>query len=115
MKEISIKLFDSIANKVANESKQRGLTSEELIRYIVGTWLKEEDIRQYGPMAGIFPSLTSGISDAVRDAAKSQMRLQASRGELKCSNCTMPLSAEDVERGTCHLCNGPIGPPGSER
>ena len=114
MKEISIKFVETIANQIASESKQRGLTSEELIKYIVGSWLKEENMHQYGPMAGIASNISSSFSDAIQDNAKHQMKALASRGELKCKNCTMPLSVEDVDKGVCHLCNGPINMPNSE-
>ncbi len=114
MKEITVKFADPIANQVKAISTQVGITSEELIRFIVGRWIQQEFIGRFGPVAGptmqSIPPLVSIISNASRQA----MKQAASRGEIKCKNCTFPLTPEDIDNGTCHTCHSPIELPSED-
>ncbi len=104
MKEITVKFHDSIADNIKANADQIGLSPEELIRFIVGRWVQMEFMGRFGPMAGpivqSIPSISTIGEKMVRDAA--------SRGEIKCKNCTFPLTPEDIDNGTCHTCHSPI-------
>jgi hypothetical protein len=123
MKEITINLDDQIAENVSNAAKRIGLTSEELIKYHIGTVYP---VRSIYPGFGILmgsPFPTSIYSDitthAGMDYIKHNLRMQAQIGELKCNNCTMSLTPEDVDNNKCHTCQAPIitesAPPGESK
>jgi hypothetical protein len=99
MKEITLRLDDKIADAIKKEASSLGVTSEELLRVELGRFAtrnKQEDC---------------GISGVVVDMVSLQKVIVKSKlrsGTVKCPNCTMPLTEQDIEDKVCHSCNFPI-------
>lgn len=112
MKEVTIRLDDQIADNLAQSAHRIGLTSEELIKYHVGTIYPVRTahhgfgILMGSPLAmGIHPDITT---QAGMEYIKQNLRMQAQMGALKCQTCTMNLTPEDVDNNRCHTCSEPI-------
>jgi hypothetical protein len=104
VKEIAVRFTDGTAKQVKVISEQIGLTPEELVKYIVGMWVREEMSSHYGPVASMVLQSIPSLSDFTKPVYLGL----AEHGDLKCKNCTLSLTKEDVEKGTCHSCNAPI-------
>lgn len=121
MKEITLKLTDPVAEFVSRDAKEMGLTSEELIRYLVGSYVQEEArTRQYKTFPGSsgiigiiskgLPEFLSGrgLPEFLKGIDKDMMKIRAREGSLSCRNCTMKLTESDVEAGECGSCHAPL-------
>lgn len=104
MQELTLRFADGTAKQVKVISEQIGLTPEELVKYIVGMWVREEMNSHYGPVASMVLQSIPSLSDFTKPLYLGL----AERGDLKCRNCTLPLTKGDVEKGACHSCNAPI-------
>lgn len=113
MKEITLKLADDIAEFITTEAQEMGITSNELIRYIVGGYVQGEraaarphtstGIIMGDPMGflkHIFGDLNSLVTESLKGKAKA--------GELTCKNCTMKLTEQDITDGKCNTCGAPL-------
>lgn len=116
MKEITIRLADDISDRLTHEAKEKGLTPEELIKYILGTYVqgvlpKPSQLEQGGLKFGIYGSLQDILKSITEDMAgigKEALKQQARVGALSCKRCTMRLSEQDVENGKCGACGVPL-------
>ncbi len=120
MKEITLRLHDNIASYIEEDSKQMGLTSEELIKHMVGVYVQNDKRQAQRGMLGVgfmdkdaLRSAIRGALDEVdkafKDAGKKMLKLRAQDGALSCKNCTMKLTEEDVDKGECGACHTPLG------
>lgn len=112
MKEITLRLADPIAESVKAEAEMIGLTSEELLKYVIGRYAADRMPRP-GFQVFQFPhqllgSPTGSLDQITLQITKSALRAQAQAGALKCKNCTMELTPEDVDNNSCHTCQAPI-------
>jgi len=108
LKNINLELADAIYDNLFDESGERGLTPEELVRWILGDYAR---YRQGPTMRALpIPSISPIVSETEKLMKLSGMFMKSmiSQGGIKCSNCTMPLSAEDIEEGKCSKCGAEI-------
>ncbi len=123
MKEIVIQLADEIAEFFANDAKAKGLSSAELIKYILGMYAQRGShicthslaagstaVQGVGilpsnrPLAQLLKELVSGTSVVNKDILKYEARA----GALSCKECTMKLTEHDIDEGTCGSCGGSL-------
>lgn len=113
MKEITLRLVDGIADFISNDAKEMGLTSEELVKYIVGLYVQSE--KQDAKLAT--PRMVVGIDiDEFMEAAKGDLnkivrgllKKKAATGDLKCKNCTMSLTENDIDNDKCSVCGASL-------
>lgn len=132
MKQYIINLDDRIAKEIVREAKTLGMFPEEMIKLAVGDFFSappcerckhwHEDTSQDSPRIGVgvmpisgdfgkfIESIFNQFSSApgMKDRFKEYLRIRAQEGSLKCKNCTMPLTVEDIDGGNCHSCKAPI-------
>lgn len=113
MKELTLRLADEIADFIAKDAKEIGLTSEEHIKNIVGVYVQYEKrcaaCSHSGTiiglnLGGIIEQLRGGVSAHLKSFLKSK----ASAGDLSCNNCTMKLTEQDIDNGKCGVCDKPL-------
>lgn len=114
MKEIIIKLADKIADYIAKDADNTGVTSEDLIKYILGRYVRA-DMRENSEaqhhmtaipidLSGLFGSFES----AIKKMGTSRLKEMAEKGALSCKNCTMKIKPEDIDAGKCGSCGVPL-------
>lgn len=115
MKEINIRLTDDIANYIAKDAKEIGLTSEELVKFIVGAWVQGEMRERKASSAIAIPFNVEGLGesfrkvfDEMKEDAKEHLKKLAGEGAISCKNCTMKIKPEDVDAGKCGACGVPL-------
>lgn len=121
MKEITVQLDNKIADLLAHEASERGLSSAEFIKYILGTVCR--DIYSHSnailfptedEIADKFREFVKKASAAASDPSlleelkKPALMQMARDGALQCKNCTMKISPDDLEKGACGSCNAPL-------
>ena len=113
MKEIALRLTDDIAEFITKEAQEMGITSEELMKYIIGSYVQSErrDIRPHvsagiimGDSAGFLKNIFGDIDGLIRK----NLIEKAKTGDLTCKNCTMKLSEQDIDNGRCSTCGAPL-------
>ncbi len=121
MKEITIKLADNVADIIGTAAKEKGLTSEEFIKYNLGSLAKNLKCEECPGDAhvgrlSLFPSKQTILASldefmsTMNDPAtierfyKPALKHQAAEGALSCKNCTMKLTEADVDKGECRSC-----------
>ena len=113
MKEIALRLVDGIADYISNDAKEMGLTSEELVKYIVGTYVqcekREAKLATPRMVVGIeIDKLMEEVKGDLNQFAKGLLKRRAATGDLKCKNCTMSLTEQDVDDDKCNTCGAPL-------
>ncbi len=110
MKELTVRFTDHTAEYVSLTAKSMGLTSEELVKTIVGKWMKDDCTEN------VMTLIASGLSSAIRGISEKELtdlvkshnkRILRERGG-KCWNCGLPLKIEDIDSGTCSNCKADI-------
>ena len=120
MKEITLRLHDDIASYIEEDSKQMGITSEELIKHMVGSYVQSDKRHVQTSMLGVglmdkdvfrraLHSALDELDGALKDVSKKVLKRRAQDGALSCKNCTMKLTEEDVDKGECGACHTPLG------
>ncbi len=116
MKELTVKVTEDIAKCIACDAKEKGLNSEELIKYILGGYVQEvircSRAEQRGisgiaiaeGMSGLLEKLFTGPQGIKTDLLKHQ----ADQGALSCKLCTMKMSSADIDNGKCGACGAPL-------
>ena len=92
MKEITLRLTDDVADYISNCAEELGLTSEDLIKFIVGTYVQQER-RSHMSMASLVYVMKGNRSRLIREGLKKRIRTD----EVKCENCTMKLTEKDID------------------
>jgi len=113
MKELTLRLVDDIADFIAKEAIEIGITSEELIRFMVGVHVQSEkqDIKRKTPQAVVgidINKLLNELKGGFLKFSKEHLKDRARAGELSCKNCTMKLTEQDIDNGECGSCNAPL-------
>jgi len=108
MKNINLELADAIYDNLFDESGERGITPEELVRWIIGDYARYRQSATAVRMA--LPNINPMVSETEKMLKLSGMFMKSAikNGAIKCSNCTMPLSVEDIEEGKCSKCDAEI-------
>lgn len=114
MKEINLKLVDKIADYISKDAEEMGLTSEELLKYVVGSYVQEskrKGIPTLEEMSALPLSLGSAMTKALGsldNLRKEYLKQQAREGALSCKNCTMKLTEQNVDDNKCGSCGASI-------
>ena len=113
MKEVTLKLVDEIADYISSNAKELGLTSEELVKFIVGSYVQDEKrhARRSTPRAivGIdIDNLMEGMKGDMDKVAKELFKKRIREGDLSCKNCTMKLTEQAIDDGKCNSCGAPL-------
>ena len=124
---IVIELSNKVARRLEREARSLGITVEEEIRGALGRYYRilvdndrEDRLHRTGQCSN-FPIPTirvtgfGGPGGIFSDIMKQNLIMQAQEGALSCSNCTLKLTVEDVNKNECSACHTPIithgGPP----
>ncbi len=105
---LNLELNDDIYGDLVTESAERGITVEELVRWVVGDYAR---YRQSPPPVRMALPHINPMASQTEELLKLSamfMKSQIKNGAVKCSNCTMPLSVEDIEEGKCSKCQEEI-------
>ncbi len=105
---LNLELTAEIYGNLVTESDERGITIEELVRWIIGDYAR---YRQGPPAVRMaLPSINPMAAETEKILKLSGvfMKSMINQGGIKCSNCTMPLSVEDIEAGKCSKCEAEI-------
>ncbi len=105
MKEIIVRLADHVADYIKKDAEEKGITSEESIRHLVGAWV------QHGKgcgMSGIGINLSDAMSSIMNNYKNEYLKAKARDGALSCKNCTMRLTENDIDAGKCSACDATL-------
>ncbi len=113
MKEITLRLVDEIADFITNDAKEMGLTSEELVKFIVGMYVQHEKHKKRSSAMGMMIGIDAGqlmeeVKGDMGRSAKEFLKRKAAAGDLKCKNCTMALTEQDIDNKKCGTCDAPL-------
>lgn len=105
---IDLELNDDIYNSLETSALEIGITVKELLRWIIGEWVRFS----HGPrVLGPIPVPLSPVASETESLLKISrvfIKGMIKQGGIKCSNCTMPLTMEDIEAGKCSKCESEI-------
>jgi len=108
---LNLELNADIYGNLVTESDERGITVDELVRWIVGDYARyrqpPSSVRMVLPSPPLFTPMESETSKLLKLSGM-LMKSMINQGGIKCPNCTMPLSLEDLERGKCSKCDAEI-------
>ena len=110
MGKLDFEVTDEIGKALEMDAKQRGITTSELVRWLLGTYVAGEFHympNRLGPVAPQQVPLPPG-GDPLEGMAMMMRMASAAGGILTCAHCTQRLTVGDVERGSCSKCEGPI-------
>ncbi len=108
---LDLELNDAIHKTLETNAIERGITVQELIRWIIGDYTHfnqpPTSVRMARPL--IFPP-GHGDQEQERMLKLSGflMKSMIRQGGIKCPNCTMPLDIEELEAGKCSKCQEKI-------
>ncbi len=116
MKEVVVRLADNIAGQLARDARDKGISSEELIKYILGSYANESrrETEQSMPsligvlMSSSLRNLGDPSSKLSAEIGKELLKHQARAGALSCKRCTMKLTEQDVDNDKCGACDVPL-------
>ncbi len=107
MIEVMIRLEKKIADDLAIDASDRGISVQELIRDILGEYAVTH-IRLPEKMSAAMKSALGELEDLFEQLGKKMLKSRASSGALQCKNCTMKLTEKDVDNGKCGSCGAPL-------
>ncbi len=107
MKEIVIQLEDCIAVSLGKDAKKRGLTSSELIKYILGDYAIEH-VDEIEEATKATHKMLVELAAFTQVMDSKMLKMRANAGALSCKDCTMKLTEEDVQKGICGACGATI-------
>ncbi len=101
---LDLELNDTVYENLVTAAGERGITVKELVRWIVGDYNRYSQGPTSVRMAP--PSINPIVSETEKLLKLSGMFMKniIKQGGIKCPNCTMPLSLEDIEEGKCSKC-----------
>ena len=111
MSDFEMSIDVGVKQALAEEAKQRGVTLDELMRWVLGDWVASSSVRRFMPPAAIAPSIPTELSIApgYMDQLAIVVRMgAAASGSLACAECTQRLTVGDVRRGHCGKCQAAI-------
>lgn len=114
--KVDFDLHDEIYVTIELEAKELGLTPAEVLRRLIGVHCLE--MRRVFtpptppsiPMIALTPQFQMRPRDkAINMASNLMVQQLIARGEIKCPNCTLPLSMKSLEAGECESCKTKLG------
>ncbi len=115
---LDLELNDAIFNALETNSIERGIEVQELIRWVIGDYVRFSQgptpIRVGLPLHPLPNPATSEtdkimkLSEMLMKLSEMFMKSMINQGGIKCPNCTMPLTVEDIEAGKCSKCDAEI-------
>lgn len=107
--EIKVEINDKIYEDLTKHCIERGLTLNELIRSMLGEYHHAHcTVPAFNPPL-VFQK--SPAEDKFLKILEVLVTAMINSGELKCANCTQPLTVEDLMNGVCGKCKEAIGLP----
>ena len=101
---LNIEISDDIYEKMSSITKDRGITIDEFIRYVIG--FNVQSIIQPTPLSTM--PVTSkeqlALSKESLKVLKFLIKTMITDGALKCPHCTLALTTEAIEEGKCQNC-----------
>ena len=83
MKEITIRLTDPIAKFISREAEELGITSEDLIKWLVGNYVQHEARAAQPKMLFELPSMAhmlgGNLPDLLKEMGKDMMKARGKR------------------------------------
>ncbi len=108
---LDLELNDAIYNALETNAIERGITVKELIRWIVGDYMRfsqgPPSVRMALPISP-FPGSEDKEQAKILKLSGFLMKSMIKQGGIKCSTCTMPLDVEELEAGKCSKCQAEI-------
>ena len=88
-----------------HEADIRGITPEEMVQYLIGSWAKD-----YAPRSILLgmPQFSMQKAEPTAYDRITRFLIKKQIDDLKCENCTFPLGMESFEEGKCKNCGTPI-------
>jgi len=115
MKEVMIRIEDSIAEALAKDARDRGITVPELLRGILGDYVVTH-LMVVEKLTTVLHASLRELDEVFAGLEKKMLKMRAADGALTCKDCTMRLTEKDVDNGKCGSCGAPIlAPPGETR
>lgn len=107
MKEIILRLTDEVAACLSGNAREKGLTSEELIKFIVGTFVQGENrmLGHLGPHIILGYRPDKHVVELVKENLKAKIRSEG----ISCNNCTVKLTEQDIDNEKCGTCGASLG------
>ena len=109
--KLDLELNDAIFNALETMSIERGITVQELIRWVIGDYVRFSQgptpIRVGLPLHPL-PNPATSETDKILKLSGMFMKSMINQGSIKCPNCTMALTVEDIEAGKCSKCEAEI-------
>ncbi len=111
--EVIVNLAQNIYNQLVTDAESKGLTIEELIKMILGGYANYVNPKPIPPIPFhnlTFPdmpdmqSITDKLTRMGYIVLNIVLKQLASTGALKCSECTLTLTSEALEKGECNNC-----------
>jgi hypothetical protein len=113
---MTFELDDKMHKEISKYAKDRGLTEEEVCRWLIGHAMF--NMRPAVPslqafMATPFSSTAEdkdedNLAKVSLNLTKMFMKTEAAKGAFKCSECTQPMTYEDIVKGICGKCHRKI-------
>lgn len=107
MKEMVVRVEESIAKSLLEDASERGLSIAELVRGILGEYVITH-VKLADKISTMLEASLNGMDKMFEGLDKKIMKMKASQGALSCKNCTMRLTEKDVDEGKCGSCGAPI-------
>lgn len=103
-------LADRVYSSLEGEAVERGITVEELIRWVLG------DHTRYNLGTTILRPLSTSFPQSQEESEGKEvlklsgmfMKAMINRGAITCRECTQPLNLEEIENGKCSKCGAEI-------
>ncbi len=105
---LNLELNSDIYDHLVTESDERGITVSELVRWIIGDYARFRQPPSVRMPLTPFPLPGQSESDKLLKLSGMFIKSMIKQGGIKCSDCTMPLSIEDIEAGKCSKCDAEI-------
>lgn len=105
---IDLELNDDIYKSLETVADERGITVKELLRWVVGDYIRYSQPTTLRALPMPLPMPVESETNKMVKLAGVFLKSMMNRGDIKCSNCTMPLTVEDYEQGKCSKCGAEI-------
>ncbi len=105
---LDLELNDSIYEKLESLALEKGITVREIIRWVIGDFLQFNLPRRISFPTPITPSPMEQESEKVMKLSGLLIKSMVNSGAIKCPNCTLALTMEDINQGHCSKCEAEI-------
>lgn len=105
---LDLELNDDIYKSLETAANERGITVKELIRWVVGDYIRYSQPPTMRALPMPLPSPVELETTKMIKLSGLLLKAMLNQGALKCPNCTMPLGLENLEQGKCSKCGAEI-------